>query len=368
VRSLKGTFKEMDKPESSEKTDLKPVAIPEVDPRNGSLAPAGGDGQKLPSRQPAGGVVAGFSGGGGGVPAGLFTSNLGLGADVSKEMLKLAPSFGEVLLSVGTGVAESQTQLDKGLVATAKHLSETKIDVITDVIQQLDDNGLPSIDSTKLIKNNVSLINFVNPSVHEWKHVALSMDLTVGAMDQESGMSFTATQMSSKGGGTYLWGFGGWFDADYNAAAQGGSTRTRQETDWASGQIRLDALLGPRQTSKFAVPAQITIGPSINFSQGSVQETKAQNVVTGRFLEVVINVRKADGSANPTVGLEADTDRFAFSWVTDEPFTGGSTTNAQGQAKLKVTRDIPNANFARPVKVKLSVRLGAVSKNLEVIL
>jgi hypothetical protein len=129
----------------------------------------------------------------------------------------------------------------------------------------------------------------------------------------------------------------------------------------------MDALLGPRRTTKFPIPAQITIGPTINFSQGSVQETLSGEVVTARFIDILISVRKADGSVNPNVGLEADTDRFAFGWIDTAPFTG-STTNAQGQAKLRITRDIPNPTFARPARVKLSMRLGAVVKDLEVIL
>ncbi|HSS21103.1 MAG TPA: hypothetical protein VLL54_13600 [Pyrinomonadaceae bacterium] len=355
----------MDKPDGLNKADSELETNKAPDSGNGGPAPTNGDSGDLPVKIPAGGVVAGFSGGG--FPSGLFTSGLGLNADVSKKMLGLAPSFGTVLLSIGTGVAESQSQLDKGLVETAKHLSETNIDVITEVIQVLDDDGLPDVAQSTLTKSNVALINFVSPTVHEWKHVALSMDLSVGAMDNESGMSFNQTQIKSGGSGYYVWGFGGWFNADYQQSSQAGFTRTEQESNWASGQMRLDAMLGPRATTKFPIPAEVTLGPSINFSQGSIQETKTNNVVTGRALEVLISVRKADGSVNPTVPLDADTDVFAFSWISDSTF-GGSTTNSQGQAKLKVTRDIPSPSFGRPAKVKLTVRLGSIVKELEVII
>src|ERR1041384_5873370 len=342
----------MDNPETSDKTDSAPSE--------------NGKGGLTISTRPAGGVIAGSSGGG--APSGLFTMGLGLGADVSQELLDLSPTFGDVLLSIGTGVADSQTELDRGLVDTATQLSNTKIDVITEVIQKLDDNGLPDADNTKLIKNNVSLINFVNPTVHEWKSVALSMDLSVGALDNESGMSFSAKQWKNNAHAYGLfWGFLGWFDTDSQPQTQDSTRHSRQEADWATGQVRMDALLGPRRTTKFPIPAQVTIGPTINFSQGSVQETLTGDVVTGRFIDVLINVRKKDGSVNPSVGLEADTDRFAFSWIDTAPFTG-SNTNPQGQAKLRITRDIPNPTFARPLKVKLSIRLGDMAKDLEVIL
>ena len=357
----------MTMPDNPDKTDSTAESS-QPEASGGGATPSSNGGSKggLPvTTRPAGGVVAGI---GGGAPSGLFTTGLGLGADVSQELLDLAPTFGDVLHSIGVGVADSQTQLDKGLVDTAKHLSETKIEVITDVIQKLDDDGLPTVENTTLVKNEVSLINFVSPTVHEWKHVALSMDLTVGSIDNESGMTFKAKQFSTNAHAYGLfWGFLGWFDTDTQTHTQEASTHQRQEADWASGQVRMDALLGPRRTNKFSAPAQVTIGPTINFSQGAVQETLQNNVVTGRFLEVLINVRKADGSANPNVPLEADTDRFAFSWIADPPFAG-SMTNAQGQAKLKITRDIPNPTFARPTRVKLTVRLGAVAKDLSVIL
>lgn len=353
----------MDKPETSDTTDSNPEQTKETDSGNSALSDNGIGGL---TTRPAGGVIVTSSGGR--APGGLFTTGLGLGADVSQELLDLSPTFGDVLLSIGTGVADSQTQLDRGLVDSATQLSNTRIDVITDVIQKLDDDGLPSVDNTELIKNNVSLINFVNPTVHEWKSVALSMDLSVGAMDNESGMTFSAKQWKNNAHAVGLfWGFLGWFDMDSQDQTQDSIRHSRQEADWATGQVRMDALLGPRRTTKFPVPAQVTIGPSINFSQGSVQETLSGDVVTARFIDILISVRKADGSVNPDVGLEADTDRFAFSWIDTAPFTG-SRTNPQGQAKLRITRDIPNPTFARPSRVKLSMRLGGVAKDLEVIL
>ena len=355
----------MDTPETSDKTDSKPEQTKEID--SGSSAASGnGGGGLTKSARPAGGAIAGFSGGG--APSGLFTMGLGLGADVSQELLDLSPTFGDVLLSIGTGVADSQAQLDQGLVDTATQLSNTKIDVITDVIQKLDDDGLPNVENTTLIKNNVSLINFVNPTVHEWKSVSISMDMTVGAMDNESGMSFSAKQWKNNVHAVGLfWGFIGWFDTDSQDQTQDKTRHSRQEADWATGQVRLDAMLGPRRTTKFPIPAQVTIGPTINFSQGSVQDTLTGGVVTARSIDILISVRKADGSVNPNVALEADTDRFAFSWIDTAPFTG-STTNPQGQAKLRITRDIPNPAFARPSRVKLTMRLGAVANDLEVIL
>ena len=47
---------------------------------------------------------------------------LALEADVSGELAQIAPSFGDILGSIGRGVADSQTARDRGLVSTATTL------------------------------------------------------------------------------------------------------------------------------------------------------------------------------------------------------------------------------------------------------
>lgn len=309
---------------------------------------------------PLGGIV-----GGGGPPLSnrLFSSRLAaLEADASDELLAVAPTFGDVLLSIGTGVAESQAALDQGLVTAAQQLSQTKISVVSEVIQELDDDGLPAAEETELIENEVSLINFVNPTVHEWKHMALSMDLNVGETDVERGMTFRRTQRQS-GAHAYglFWGFLGWFDTDTRERRSGTSSRTDQETDWAQGQVRMDALLGPRTTGKFPVPAEVAIGPQIYFSQGAVQETLTSGVVTARSLDLLVRVRKSDGDANPNVNLVIEAPNFSFSFITDAPFTG-SQTNSDGEIKVRLSRSIPNPRFLRSVRGTVVARLGDVKQ------
>lgn len=291
-------------------------------------------------------------------PIGMFASSLGLEADVSQEFAELAPTFGDVLLSIGTGVAESQDALDRGLVETAQTLSDTKITVITDVIQKLDDDGLPVTEDTELVTNEVSLINYVTPTVHEWSHVALSMDLSVGAMDNERGMSFTQKQTNRSVGGVGLfWGFLGWFSESGSTTYSSYNSNVRQESDWASGQVRVDAQLRPRDIGQFPVPAEITIGPQIYFSTGSVTETASGGVVTARSVDVVISVRKANGDENPLVTIVLDSGPFRQSFSTSDGFTG-STTNSDGQCKVTLTRDIPSARFLRAMTADITVNLG----------
>lgn len=84
-----------------------------------------------------------------------------------------------------------------------------------------------------------------------------------------------------------------------------------------------------------------------------------------RTLPLTINVRKADGSANPGVVIELDAGPFAPSFIDDATFNG-STTNAQGQCRVELRRSIPNARFRRALRARVSVRLGAIERSTEI--
>jgi hypothetical protein len=313
---------------------------------------------------PVGGVTAAI------VPVGALTAPQALDADVTNELTNAGPAFGDVLMAIGGAVARSQAALDKGMVDTARRLSATTITVVTDVIQKLDDDGRPVADDTDLITTDVSLINFVTPTVHEWEHVAVSMDLEVGEFDNEQGVRFTRSQSSSQSFGIKR-SFLGLVSLNLAGASRDsssfavGTSRSDVEADFATGQVRLDAQLSPRRTTKFPVPAEVTIGPSIYFAQGTVTETKSQGIVTQRAMELTITVRKANGDVNPNVPLEVDADAFRLSFATGAGFNG-SSTNAQGQVKVTLTRDIPNVRFLRLTGQRITARLGQVSNSVVV--
>ncbi len=324
----------------------------------------------LSSGTPAGGMALTVSPGGfmaaGAPPAGLFASALAMGADASDEMLELAPAFGDILLSIGTGVADSQDALDKGLVNTAQLLSENKITYVSEVVQELNEDGLPDPAKTELIQNDVSLINFVNPTVHEWKHVAISMDMNVGEMDNERGVTFKKKQYDvGYHAAGLLWGFIGWFDTDERTTTRTSTSRVNQESDWASGQVRLDAMMGPRRMDAFPVPGEVTVGPQIYFSQGAVSESQTDGVVTSRSIDIVIKVLKSNGDVNPSVNIEVDPDRYSLSYAEADGFTG-SMTNAEGEVRITLTRNIPNVRFRRSVRSKITAQLGQMSKIIEI--
>ncbi|HMC17450.1 MAG TPA: hypothetical protein VKI18_17575 [Albitalea sp.] len=301
-------------------------------------------------------------------PSGASSSGLlGLAADASGQLDALAPTFGNILASVGLGVANSQTALDKGVIDTVNRLSATKITVVTEVIEQLNDDGLPDASQTQLITNDLSVLNFVTPTVHEWKQVALSMDMNVGAMDDETGMSFNVTRdsFSTSNFGLFL-GILGVGHLSSNSDFRSASSSSHREAQWSNGSVQLDATLAPRRTTKFPVPATVTIGPQLFVSQGSVTETRVGPIVTERSVDVLISVRKASGAVNPSKSIELEAAGLLPSFASAAPFTG-TTTNSDGQCKLTLRRPI-TAGFANPSRRTLTLRLGQLSKRFDLVI
>lgn len=293
------------------------------------------------------------------LPIGLGASPLG--ADVSGQLRTVAPTFGEVLAAVGVGVADSQAALDKGVIDTVHDLASTKITVVTDVIQHLNDDGEPDPAQTELVSTDLSVLNFFMPTIHEWKRVALSMDLSVGAFSESDGLTFHARQQGGGVGGVGLfWGFVGiGYDYDYDNQ-QSFSQSHQQEASWSAGEVRIDATLAPRQTGKFPIPAQISVGPQIVFSQGAVKEVAVAGAGINRSIDVLVSVLKAAGDPNPNKAITVDAGPLRTSFSSTAGFTG-STTNANGQILVTITRNVPNAGTG-PAKVPVSVRLGGLAQ------
>mgnify|MGYP001213160847 CR=1 FL=1 len=301
----------------------------------------------------------------GGAPLGAMPIGFGagaLGADVSGQLRAVAPTFGAVLSSIGLGVADSQAALDKGVIDTVKDLADTDITVVTDVIQHLDDDGLPDTSLTELISTDLSVLNFFMPTIHEWKRVAISMDISVGAFSETDGVQFNARQQGGGVGGVGLfWGFVGLGETTSYDNFQSGSVKHEQEASWSAGEVRLDAILGPRTTGKLPIPSQVSVGPQIVFSQGAIKEVAVAGAGVNRSVDLVITVLKAAGDPNPTKPITVSAGGLRTSFSAAAPFTG-NITNADGQVSVTVTRNVPNAG-AGAVNVTVIGRLGAMSQS-----
>ena len=287
---------------------------------------------------------------------------LDVGTDVTSQLNSAIPAFGNVLASIGNGVAASQKALDQGVVTTVTALNGKNITVVTDVIEVLNDDGLPDASKTQLVTQSLSVLNFFTPTVHEWKQVAIAMDLEVGSFSSSQGLQFSSDQTFDKTTTTGLfWGFLGWTSMNLDETTTDISDTTTHEVAWQQGQVRVDAILGPRNTSKFPVPDSISIGPQIFVTQGAVTTITAGGVTTGRSIDLQIQVRKADGTPNPAKNIVINAGGLLPS------FTGGSATDATGLVKATLTRNLP-AGSTDFQKFSIIATLGQISKTFSVTL
>lgn len=315
---------------------------------------------------PEGAMVA--AGGGGIVlPAGGITLD-DPGKKTTDQLGAGAPAFGNLLKTVGDAVVTSQKLLDQSVIDTVNALNDTNIDVVTTMVVELKENGQPDATLSKPIINNLSVLNFFTPTFHEWKSVGISMDLEVTNFHAEQALQFNQHQASQSYGGSYAWGFGGWFSYQQQSSDVSLNRNSQVDTSWSSGSCRIDAELGPRRTGKFPVPASFTIGPRIYIAQGKVNETKNGTVVSSRDIDLIVQVRKADGSPNPGKTLDVDGGTLLVSFLDPAGTTaaGTSTTDPQGRIKINVKRNLgSNTGYQ---KLPVTVSLQAVSKTFNVTL
>lgn len=283
---------------------------------------------------------------------------------VAGQLGAMAPTFGNVLLSIGTGVARSQALLDAGLRETVDKLKATRIKVVTKVVQELDDDGLPLAAGPDLETEEVSLINYVSPTQHVWKNVRLSMDMSVSHVSAESGLTFRRDQTSVAGRGGSFWGFYGWFEGAGTHSGVEQTSRSEYEQTWSSGQVRLDAVMEARHTDKLPVGVEVEIGPKIYFTQGPLREAAVGRTVTRRQVDVTIQVQKANAAVNANVTLVVACAGLGYGFASGY----SSTTNGEGRTVVTLTRDVPAGAPLVPATGTLSVRLGEISRTLDVTL
>ena len=287
---------------------------------------------------------------------------LDVGTDVTDQLNQAFPAFGNVLMAVGGGVAAAQKNLDKSVVDTVKKLNDTKIKIVTQVVEELNDDGLPDPAKTKLVTNDVSVLNYFTPNFYKVDFVNISMDLSVGAFHAEQGVQFTKHQESVSAGGSYTWGFGGWFNLQYASTNQSVQIDNRQDVAWSSGQCLIDLQLGPRGGSALPVAAAINVGPQIYVTQGAVAEIKAGETVTGRSVDLLIELRKRSGEAmQQGVNITLEAGGLLPSFPT------GSSTDINGKVKVTLRRSLASATQGFQ-KFPISILLGSISKQFTVTL
>jgi hypothetical protein len=304
---------------------------------------------------PAGGVVVPSTGGGvvaagaddiaTWLPSGAVMLDVDPGKATEADLKKAAPAFGNVLSAIGNAVAASQKALDDALLSTVKKLNDTTIDVVNQVVIELNDDGVPYADEehTHLVKNTVSVLNYYTPVFHAWKNVSISMDLTVGAFHAEQGFQFASKQANTSIGGGFSWSgaFGGWFSASHSSSQQSVQSSSQSDAAWSSGQLLVDAELGPRAMAKFPPATEIPVGPQILVAPGKISEQKTGSTVNSRSIDLAIEVRKSSGAPNPHAAIDAEAPGLLKRLLGPDGTTAATAADENGKMTMQLTRNIP---------------------------
>lgn len=188
---------------------------------------------------------------------------LGLTADASDKLEQSGQSFGDVLKFIGNAVVLSQAALDEAAIETAKQLSQTKLEVAVAIRQDLDDSG-DLIDAPVIDTRTLSLSSFILPTLHQWQHVAVSMDLTVGEIDATAGIKVKSGGVSASASKGAV-GFSAAAAFNYSSI----DAESRFKAEFSTGSVRLDALLAPREEFRFPDITDFAIGPQILVAQAA---------------------------------------------------------------------------------------------------
>ncbi|MCA9903347.1 MAG: hypothetical protein KC547_05780, partial [Anaerolineae bacterium] len=168
-------------------------------------------------------------------------------SDVTDEMTAGGPAFGAFVKSVGLAVAEAQKELDKSLVATAKELSDTQIDVIAIFEQVINDEG--EMTQGNVIKQKLPLINYLMPTAYQWSRVYLEADMTVSEFNSANGFNIKKTKLGIDASAGFEFGLGGIGVSGSNTNSfdySNTNTSTATSVDKAAGSMHMEATLEPR--------------------------------------------------------------------------------------------------------------------------
>lgn len=284
----------------------------------------------------------------------LASLGLSLGdADVTDELLEAAPTFGNMLKTVGVAVANAQRALDESVIQTVQKMVDSKVQIATEVVQFLNDDGLPDASKTEVVTQEVSLISLATPPLHEWKQVALTMDLDVSEIDARAGITFKQEQATLG----LQFGVGG-FGASGSVSFDSTSIDSRFRSDFARGTLTLDATLGPRATTKFQDPVKILKGPLISVSVGALRTDKNAGV---RTVSLDIKVRKGNGDVNSGKPLEI-TAPGLLSSLSDS----GITRTSDGGLNAELTRTIGSGDPPPPQQFTVTITMRQIRRVLQV--
>lgn len=269
--------------------------------------------------------------------------------EVSDDVQRLGKSFGSFIEDVGKAVAETQKSLDVNSANITKELAMTEIEVPSVIEQVLDDDGTPSSsgNAVNVVRQKMSLIQFIVPTFYQWRHVQLNLNFDVEEIGAIKDFKIKTRSKSHSFLGIPILG---------RSTRTGEGTMSATDTDQADGSV--DARLEPRPDITPPTPFLFRTGPTINFIPGANVPHPSDPAKT-IGADLTIKVYKADGSLNTGQPIKVSVNQGRY-----EAPNGLTTDGTTAEVLIKVFKPNPDAPETQVVTV--NVVLGIISTRIDV--
>jgi hypothetical protein len=220
---------------------------------------------------------------------------IGLRADVTPQLIKAAPAFGDVLRSIAHAVSVTQTALDDAALESLETLAGQQVQVPVLVEQTLDDDGVPT--TVTIRTESVPLTSIITPSMQQVEQLTLRMDMRVQSFDATSGIKFN--QNMSSAGVSYQGHKFGFGVATNNTNI---NSQFSNLSDFSEGSVVVSMDIVDR--TGFQIPTPLQYGIGSNLSVRLLGVTQTLSTIPGpppvttvtRVAELSVKQVKLDGS------------------------------------------------------------------------
>jgi hypothetical protein len=286
-------------------------------------------------------------------------------ADVTDELEKGGPAFGAFVKAVGLAVADAQSKLDETLVATAKALSDTQIEVIAIFEQEIDNDG--NMTAGKPLVQKLPLVNYLMPTAYQWTRVYLQADMKVKEFNGSNGFNIKGSSSSFSAGvqANYgLSGFGASGSVNYASRNFSTSTEASVAQDEAAGSLHMEATLEPRADIQLPRPFILQKGPRLKVTAGSREDIKNAETppkIIGRQITLTAELRDKGNNALANKQLDY---KIGNPLLNYEATNGGKTDN-DGKMTITIKREGGAFDAKKPPEaVVVNVWLGLINEQV----
>jgi hypothetical protein len=281
-------------------------------------------------------------------------------ANITDELGQGAVAFGAILESVGAGVAASQQQLNDMSAEVATAFAETAVTAVVAQEEIYDENG--TLVGAKSYMSQLPLINFMDVPIYEWTNVRLTGSFTTQEQTTATQTNRTDLHLDASGSG----GKGKKAKFTLNIKASNTNIGTSSSTDVSVAQVRMAAVLEPRQRMTVSRPVVTTHSPQIELLAGPIDPQAAS-----RTLTVTLTYKRVEGDQTTLIqGVPISIETSGLTWALVSPSGTDVKTGSDGKIVFVLRRNFPDGDglTAPPGSFGVAARVGLVSANLSFIM